>query len=82
MLENGQEKAKLGIRETVIQDEDVPWSKPKNPHGFKMVKVDKERYFFDPLRDMNAAPTNEAFKDFVKRNKAAKEARWTGEAQE
>jgi len=79
MHENGQEKSKLGIRETVIQDEQVPWKKPKNPLGYKRAEgYTNERHAFDPLRSMSAAPSNEAFRDFIARTEAEKEKRWTG----
>lgn len=76
MHENGQEKSKLGFRETVIQDQDVPWKKPLNPLNFKMpAGVVPEKHYFDPLRSMSAAPTNDAFKDFIVRSNEAKSRR-------
>lgn len=65
MHAHGQDKASLAVRETVIDDADVPWgAKPKNPHGFRTVVVDKNNNY-DPLRSMSAAPDNDAFKAFV-----------------
>lgn len=72
MHKNGQEKARMSYRETVIEDQEVPWEKPLNPHNFKVYPVDNLKHAYDPLRNLGVAPTNDAFKDFVQRTKASR----------
>jgi len=68
MSDNGVEKGRLGTRETIIDDKDVPWKKPKNPMNYRVAKTNKDNYI-DMLRPLGVLPTNEAFKDFVQRQK-------------
>lgn len=75
MHNNGQEKAMMSYRETIIKDEDVPWSRPKNPMNFRVHPVDLNKHSFDPLKTLDAVPNSDEFRDFVKRTAEEKARR-------
>merc|ERR1711881_442778 len=65
----GQDKQRLAVYEQIIEDEDVPWTTPKNPRNYRVVQVpEKKRY--DPLKSIHEVPDNDAFRDFLKRKEA------------
>lgn len=65
MHAHGQDKARLAVQETVIDDADVPWgATPKNPHGFKAFVTDKSKNY-DALKSFSSAPNNDAFRNFI-----------------
>merc|ERR1712096_233500 len=76
----GQEKALLMNPETVIQDEQVPWKKVLNPLDFKIPHYPKEK-IVDSLADFNIAPENQAFKDFIERDKKLNPQKYGNDAQ-
>jgi len=75
MYEHGQDKARLGAREVVIDDKLVPWEKPLNPLNCRIAPTDPENNI-NLLRDHHSLPPdNEAFRDYIIRKKAFEEAR-------
>jgi len=73
MYENGQDKARLTHRETIIDDKDVPWEQVKNPHDFKMyqAKDHVRKHNMDMLNLLGVAPTGDEFKEYIQRCKDA-----------
>jgi len=65
MHAHGQDKVRLAVQETVVDDADVPWgARPNNPHNFRVVVPDKNKNY-DALRSMSSAPDNDAFREFL-----------------
>jgi len=74
MYDNGQDKARIVHRETVIDDKDVPWgAQIKNPHDFRIAGHEDaaRKHWFDPLRPLGVAPSGPEFKEYVQRCKDA-----------
>jgi len=73
MSDNGIEKNRVMLRECIIQDEDVPWTPPKNPLNLKTIPATNNHV--DYLRPLGISPSHEMMADYIRRKNEGTESK-------